>query len=417
VQAFTSLDRTTQKNFLVLFVSGLFFWLSMTCLLPVLPAYIKDVGGTNQEVGLVMGCFAIGLLLSRTWLGQLTDRRGRKITLLIGTVVVAAAPIGYLFVQSIPVLMVVRAFHGISIAAFTTGYSALVVDLSPFKQRGELIGQMSLAIPLGMTIGPALGSYLQGSGEEGYGGYSSLFIFSASAGLLAFLAAIQIKEGKKEVKTTETVSFDNHPSRSTSELFFSPALIVPGVIQLLIGLLFGTFATFLPLFVREIDLDLNTGLYYSVAAIASFIVRIYTGKASDRVGRGIFITISLVCYGVSMILLGLTNDSTTFILSAVIEGLGAGVLIPMLIALMSDRSYPSERGKVYSVCNSGFDLGVAIAGPILGTLAIPYRTMFLMSSGLAVVALLVFLTLSGRNLHFSLKFALGKGKDSYALES
>jgi MFS family permease len=410
-----TLDRKTQKNFLVLFVSGLFFWLSMTCLLPVLSAYIQDVGGTTQQVGLIMGCFAIGLLLSRAWLGELADRRGRKITLLIGTAVVAIAPIGYLLFPSIPILAFVRAFHGISIAAFTTGYSALVVDLSPFKQRGELIGYMSLAIPIGMTIGPALGSYLQESA-----GYPTLFIFSFSTGLLAFLGAIQVKESKKtKAIDAEIPEIELHPSRSTKELFLSPSLIVPGAIQLLIGLLFGTLATFLPLFVRATELNANTGLYYSVAAIASFIVRIYTGKASDRWGRGIFITASLICYGVSMILLGIANDAVIFILSAAIEGLGGGVLIPMLIALMSDRSYPSERGKVFSVCNSGFDLGVALAGPIFGALAeiIDYRTMFPISSGFAVLALLIFLTLSGKNLRRSLNFALGTGKDDYALES
>jgi MFS family permease len=413
VQAFISLDRTTRKNLLVLFVSGLFFWLSMTCLLPVLPAYIQDVGGTTQQVGIVMGCFAVGLLLSRTWLGQLADRRGRKITLIVGTMVVAIAPIGYLFVNSIPVLMFVRAFHGISIAAFTTGYSALVVDLSPLKQRGELIGHMSLAIPIGMTIGPLLGSYLQAAG------YPYLFIFSFCAGLLAFLGAIQIREGKKEIIASKVDDFEHHPSRSVAELFFSPSLIVPGIIQLLIGLLFGTLATFLPLFVRTTELDLDAGLYYFVAAIASFIVRIYTGKASDRLGRGIFITLSLICYGASMVLLAVTNNTVTFVISATIEGLGGGILIPMLIALMSDRSYPSERGKVYSVCNSGFDLGVALAGPILGSLAatIDYRTMFSIASSFAAIALSIFITLGGRNLRTSLKFALGKGKDDYALQT
>lgn len=58
--------------------------------------------------------------------------------------------------------MINRAFHGVSIAAFTTGYSALVVDLSPPKQKGELIGYMSLAVPIGMAIGPAMGGIFRG---------------------------------------------------------------------------------------------------------------------------------------------------------------------------------------------------------------------------------------------------------------
>jgi MFS family permease len=386
----------------------------MTSLLPVLPIYIQDVGGTKQQVGLVMGCFAIGLILSRTWLGQLADRRGRKIIILIGTVVAAIAPLGYLIVQSIPALMSLRAFHGISIAAFTTGYSALVVDLSPIERRGELIGYMSLAIPIGMAIGPAVGGYIQADF-----GYTPLFLASASSGLLAWLSASQIEE---ELKTKTEIhlhndDFELQPNRSFRQLLKSPSLTVPAVIMLKIGLVFGTLATFLPLYVSESELDTNAGLFYAVAAVASFIARAVVGRASDLFGRGLFITGSLVCYAISMALLALGTTPAIFLLAAVIEGTGAGILIPMMIALMSDRSHARERGKVYALCIGGFDLGIAIAGPILGSLAfvLSYSAMFFLAGGLASLGLFIFLTKSSKNLGHSLRFACGKEKDVYAI--
>lgn len=386
----------------------------MTSLLPVMPLYIQDVGGTKQQVGLVMGCFAIGLILSRTWLGQLADRRGRKIIILIGTVVAAIAPLGYLIVQSIPALMSLRAFHGISIAAFTTGYSALVVDLSPVERRGELIGYMSLAIPIGMAIGPAVGGYIQADF-----GYTPLFLASASSGLLAWLSASQIEE---ELKTKTEIylhndDFELQPNRSFRQLLKSPSLTVPAVIMLKIGLVFGTLVTFLPLYVSESELDTNAGLFYAVAAVASFIARAVVGRASDLFGRGLFITGSLVCYAISMALLALGTTPTIFLFAAVIEGTGAGILIPMMIALMSDRSHARERGKVYALCIGGFDLGIAIAGPILGSLAfvLSYSAMFFLAGGLASLGLFIFLTKSSKNLGHSLRFACGKEKDVYAI--
>ncbi len=387
----------------------------MTSLLPVLPLYIQDVGGTKQQVGLVMGCFAIGLILSRTWLGQLADRRGRKIIISIGTAVAATAPLGYLIVQSIPALMSLRAFHGISIAAFTTGYSALVVDLSPVERRGELIGYMSLAIPIGMAVGPAVGGYIQADF-----GYTPLFLASASSGLLAWLSAWQIREElktKTQIHLDARPNFQLQPNRSFRQLLKSPSLTVPAVIMLKIGLVFGTLVTFLPLYASESELDTNAGLFYAVAAVASFIARVAVGRASDLFGRGLFITGSLVCYAVSMILLALGTTPAIFLLAAVIEGTGAGILIPMMIALMSDRSHASERGKVYALCIGGFDLGIAIAGPILGSLAfvLSYSAMFFLAGGLASLGLFIFLTKSSKNLGHSLRFACGKEKDVYAI--
>jgi MFS family permease len=189
VKVLSTLEPQQRKNLLVLFAAGLLFWASLGSLLPTLPLYVEDVGGTMQQIGLVMGSFAIGLLLCRPRLGKLADQRSRKLVVLIGMAVVAVAPLGYLFVKSIPLLLLIRAFHGISIAAYTTGNSALIVDLSPVEKRGELIGYMSLTNPIGIAIGPAIGGFLQ---EQA--GYTPLFLFSFAVGLLGFFLACQVKE-------------------------------------------------------------------------------------------------------------------------------------------------------------------------------------------------------------------------------
>lgn len=411
---FSTLEPSTRQNLLVLFATGLFFWISITSLLPVLPSYVEDLGGSTKQIGLVMGSFAIGLLGSRTILGRLADRRSRKIVVIIGTVVVAIAPLGYLFVKSIALLIVIRAFHGISIAAFTTGYSALVVDLSPIKNRGELIGYMSLAVPVGMAIGPALGGLLQESI-----GYGPLFLISSAVGCFsAILAKLVREESREKLVRQQQQDLNFKPQRSFWQLFTSPSLLVPAQVLLLTGTIFGTLATFLPLFIRQSQIDLNPGLFYMAAAIASFSVRLLTGKASDVYGRGLFITVSILCYSLSMVLLSLSTSPPLILLAAVAEGTGGGVLLPMMIALMSDRSYPHERGQVYAICIGGFDLGVAIAGPVLGFLAeiFTYREIFAIASSLAIVALLIFLTQSSKNLSRSLRFAIGRDKDVYALD-
>jgi MFS family permease len=405
-----NLEPSLRDNLLKLFATGLLFWISMTSLLPVLPAYIKDIGGTTQEVGLVMGCFAIGLLSSRTFLGNLSDSRGRKLVIIIGTIVVTLAPLSYLLAKSVPLLMFFRAFHGISIAAFTTGYSTLVIDLSPPKNKGEVIGYMSLAVPIGMAIGPALGGFIQTSTS-----YASLFIVSACCGLLSLLFSLKIRENRQEMISQQKTN--THNGRSFGELIKEPALFIPALIMLLIGLVFGTLATFLPLYIRAENIALNAGLFYTTAAISSFSVRVFTGKASDTLGRGIFITVSLICYAIAMVLLALAKNPVSFLIAAIAEGAGAGVLIPMILALIADRSYPNERGRVTSVCIGGFDLGIAIAGPILGSLAmiLNYPQMFSLAASFATIALGIFLTQSSKNIKSSLRFATGKEADIYAL--
>jgi MFS family permease len=411
LKIFKTIDSKSLQNLLILFVTGLLFWISITNLLPTLPAYLEDIGGSKQEIGLVMGSFAIGLLASRVWLGRLADRRSRKLVILIGTIVAAIAPFGYLFIQSVYPLISVRAFHGIAIAGFTTGYSALVVDLSPIKQRGEIIGYMSLAIPVGMAIGPALGSFLQENM-----GYQALFLFSAITGLLSFALANCITAGKPPVISEEEKSKQKGINRSLREILFDPAILVPTLILFLVGLLFGVLVTFLPLYMRQSEINFSAGLFYTTAAIASFTSRILSGRASDRFGRGIFITFSIICYGLSMLLLSQAQDHTIIMLSAILEGTGGGIIIPMILALISDRSYANERGRVFAICTSGFDVGGALAGPILGYLAIEYRELFMIAGSFAAIALVIFLGYSNKGFISSLRYALGREKDHYSLQ-
>lgn len=406
-------DAKLRRNLVILFAAGLLFWSSLASLLPTLPLYIEDVGATKQQIGMVMGCFAIGLLLFRPWLGQLADRRSRKLVLLIGLGVAAIAPLGYMVVESIPLLMVLRAFHGISIAAFSTGYSALVADIAPVKQRGEVIGYMSLVTAIGMAIGPALGGFLQA-----WAGYNPLFLLSSGLGMLGLLFTAQIIN--PSISTTQSKTAIDSPTENQFwRLLISQRLRIPAIILLLFGLVFGTLSTFVPLFIKSAGVALNAGLFYTAGAIASFSVRLFAGRASDRYGRGLLITISLIVYILAMLLLWVAASANIFLLAGVLEGAGAGMLIPTIAAMLADRAMPQERGRIFGVCMVGFDVGIAIAGPFLGLVAeqVGYRNMFGFAAGLTCLALFIFLTSSSKDLPHSLRFALGRGQDLYAIKT
>ncbi|MFB2918968.1 MFS transporter [Aerosakkonema funiforme] len=416
MKVFWTLQPPERRNLLILFASGLLFWTCMGSLLPTLPLYVQYVGGTDRQVGIVMGAFAIGLLLFRPWLGQLADRRSRKLVLLLGAFVAAIAPFGYLFVQSIPLLIAIRAFHGIAIAAFTTAYSALVVDLSPISQRGELIGYMSLVTPIGVALGPAIGGLLQAGA-----GYDRLFLFAAALGISSYFGVGLIEEARKfksKKQANKSDIFGQPQVKPIWKILTAPALVIPSLVLLLVGFAFGALSTFVPLYVAAAKVDLNAGWFYTAAAISSFSVRVFIGRASDRYGRGLFITASILCYCVAMLMLWQAKSAIGFLFAGLIEGAGLGTLLPMMVALLSDRSSPLERGRIFAVCISGFDLGAAIAAPTFGSLAqyIGYANIFAVCSGLVTLALLVFITSCSKDLGHSLKFALGQEKDMYAFQ-
>ncbi|HEY9626602.1 MAG TPA: MFS transporter [Coleofasciculaceae cyanobacterium] len=408
MKVFDTLSPALRHNLLILFAAGLLFWAGLAAMLPTLPLYVESVGADKHMVGIVIGAFALGLLPSRSWLAQLADDRGRKLVLLIGMAVIAIAPLGYMATESIPLLIGIRAFHGISIAAFALAYNALVVDLSPPQNRGEVIGYMSLVNPVGMAIGPALGGFC----HEWFG-YTPMFLMTAGLGVIGLIFTAQV---------IAPPVMPYSANRTSSQPFWSllgdARIRIPALILLMIGLAFGTLSTFVPLFMREAGVSLNIGLFYTAAAIASFSIRLIVGPLSDRHGRGGFISISLVLYALAMAILWQAQNETMFLIAAVLEGMGAGILIPMMAALMADRSHPDERGRTFGVCMVGFDTGIALAGPVLGAIAADwgYRGLFGLSAALSFLGLLIFLTCASKTLPTSLRYALGQGRDVYAVE-
>lgn len=407
MKALETVDAELRKNLLILFAAGLFFWSGLASLLPTLPLYIEHIGASKQEIGIVMGSFSVGMLLFRSAMGTLADTRGRKIVLLIGMSAGAIAPLGYLLIKTILPLMVIRAFHGISIAAFATAYITLVSDLAPEHRRGEIVGYMSLVSPLGLGIGPAIGGFVQVTI-----GYTPLFLSSAalcSLGLLCIIPIVNPPVIKKP---------NNSKNDNFLQILISPRVRIPAIVLLLSGITLGSLHSFISLFIKSTGVDLNAGLFFTAAAVSSFSCRLFTGKASDQYGRGLFVTISLIAYTLSIICIWQANNSFMFLLGALMEGAASGTLIPMISVLMTDRALPHERGRIFGVSLMGFDIGLAVAGPIFGTFAqtLGYRSMFGLTTVLTAIATIIFLTQSSRNIPESLRFAFGRGKDIYAVK-
>jgi len=398
----------TRHQLISTFVVGLMFWSSLASQLPTLPLYIGYLGGTTTQVGFVMGSFAIGLLLCRSYLGRVADRRGRVVMIWLGLAVAAIIPLFYTTFTSMPMLMVLRAMHGVSIGAFATAYTALTVDQAPQSHRGEIIGYMSLVHPLGIGFGPAIGGWVQ---EEF--GYMPLFMTASGLAIAGLIVATNLHESSNFVRSSNNDGQDRLPLWAT---LTSPRVEVPAIVLLLLGTVFGILSSFLPLLIKEQNIPLNAGIFYMTTAIASFMIRLPIANISDRYGRGIFISVGLCFYILAMLVIATVHTRLALIGAGALEGIGSGIVIPSIMTLLSDRTTPKERGFIFGLTWLGFDLGMAACSPIIGTLIviIGLSGAFAVACGMAILALVIFVTQSSSTLKTSFLFAIGLEKDRYA---
>ena len=89
------------------------------------------------------------------------------------------------------------------------------------------------------------------------------------------------------------------------------------------------------------------------------------GKLSDQFGRRNLLMVGIGLFLIGSFLSGLSQDMLQLILFRGIQGLGAGALFPIALAVIGDLFTPQERGKYQGLFGAVFGLS-AIIGPFLG---------------------------------------------------
>ncbi len=114
-----------------------------------------------------------------------------------------------------------------------------------------------------------------------------------------------------------------------------------------------------------------------------------SGKLSDTYGRrSIFIT-GLAIFLAGTTICGLANTIEVLIVLRAIQGIGAGMMIPVINATVADVFPPADRGKIQGVLGSLFSIGMAV-GPMLGGVLNDYlgwRSVFFFNVPLLVVSM------------------------------
>ena len=71
-------EKLFTKNFVLTSLSTFAIFTSFYFLLVTLPIYILQLGGSESEIGFIIGVFTISAVLLHVFIGQEINRRGRK---------------------------------------------------------------------------------------------------------------------------------------------------------------------------------------------------------------------------------------------------------------------------------------------------------------------------------------------------
>jgi MFS family permease len=360
-------------NFFTVSSFGIFF---------LFPLFIKSRGGSESDIGIIMGVFSLAAVLCRPWISEMIDRIGRKRSYTTGSLVMTVLPLAYLLFRGslsmfyIP-LILVRVIHGVGLAICFTAAFTYIADIIPEARLNEGIGMFGVTGLIGLAIGPLIGEIII---ERS--GFSLFYITASAIASLGLIIHLPLRE-----------SF-THGDRSASHSFFSvltKRTILPvAIIALFFGVGLAATGNFISPFAREQGLTFIS-LYYICYSSAAVVTRIGGGRLADRVGENRIIPYALLLTGGGLMVLIFPGGIALLAVSGLMSGCGHGFLFPCLNSLLL-RNEPIEiRGKINGVFTGGIDSG-AFAGSItlgyIGDLA-GFQALFLAAGLSLVVGLLV----------------------------
>lgn len=341
--------RLFTPAFIALAVADLAYFTAAGILIQITPLFAKGpLGADPVGVGIAIGAFSVTALVLRPWAGRASDRRGRRPLLVAGALLAGAAIAGHIVTDNLLVLVVLRLVLGAAEALFFVAGFALLADLAPPNRAGEALSFNSLALYLGIALGPIFGELLLG-----VGGYELAWAGASVLSLLAAALALRLPA------TGMTPAAELEPT----------ALIHRGVIGPSLGLFAGVsamagFLAFVAIYGRD---DLGMAGSGPVLLVFGMIVvgcRIFFARLPDRMPPYRLAAAALVAVTVGMAVAGLVRSVPGLLAGAAILAIGVAFMTPAFFAAMMARVRPSERGAAFGTVSIFLDLAFG-GGPVL----------------------------------------------------
>ena len=360
-------DRLLSTPFVLAVVAEFGVFVTIGMLLPVLPVFAAgplDVGSVG--VGLAVAAASPTALLFQPLAGRVGDRRGRRLLVISGALVVAGSVAAYTVADTLELLVALRLVSGIGEALIFVGAATIVVDLAPEGRRGEALSLYSLGLWGGLAIGPLLGELVLADDR-----YDAVWLTAAGCSAAAALLALALPETRPDATARAP-----RPAR-----LVHPAAIGPGLVLVASVVGFAGFNAFVALYARDLGLS-GAGAVFLLFSGIVVGIRIFGRRLPDRLGAKKASGSALVLLAAGLLTIGVWNAPIGLFVGTAVFAVGQALAFPALMTLAVAAAPPTERSSVVGTFSACADVGFAVGALGLGGVAaaVGYEGVFVVGA-------------------------------------
>ena len=308
--------------------------------------FAQDVWGMDALAGAGFAlCFGVPLLLgwpAGAWCDQHSPQRIAQFAhgaFLLALLLLAAASRNLAF--GVPLYLLGATCAGVGWALLAPARMALLGRLAGERQA-KLAVLFNLLVMLGFGLAPLLLALARNLGGWPAVHGSGLLLFGLSAGLLVGLRVPGLGGAGHVLERVQ---------QGFAYVRATPLLAQALLAAVLIYLAMGPIQVMLPRFAQQtLQLsELARGLFLGTLALALLLGGAVSLWLARRFGQGRCVLVAALGSGIALGLLGQTNSLGLALLCLGLNGIGAGIAVSLIVALLQHESQPQLRGRLLSI--------------------------------------------------------------------
>lgn len=345
-----------RERFLVILAAFLFYYSAYSAQ-AVLPLHIQNLGGSNMTVGAVMALINIVSFIAKWVTGALQDKYGSKPFLAGAVMSLSCVTLLYGLATSIPILMVIGVFHGISLGTFAISAVAQVVsNVRSEALRTSALSMFSMAHLTAGAIAPGLSLTLAGHIKP------SAALRWASLG--AVVAGLPVYRMPMSRTMSET---GGGTLASIKTIITDKAFRGASFLYLTWAICYGSVYSFLPLFGNDNGI-MNVGTFHAAYALVNLMGRPFVGYLVLHLGMRRLTSVSSILVVISMFLVAISRTMSGLGAAGIFFGLGSFALYPCLAAVATGQTM-NHLGMSIAVFKSSLELGQVVSSIVVGAIS------------------------------------------------